>query len=130
MNAPGGLSERQVQRSILKMAGVAFPFVFIAHVPNGAHLAGNAQARFKQMGALKGDGLKPGFADLICLWRGKGLLLEVKSATGRLTDSQKELFPRLEAVGWPVTVVRSDVEAYRALKEAGAPWSGQEWECR
>jgi len=43
-------TERQVQRAILDMMGIAFPDVFVTHIPNGAHLAGGDEARFKQMG--------------------------------------------------------------------------------
>jgi hypothetical protein len=128
MNAPGGMTERQIQRSILAMCGVCFPlpYVIIHHSPNGVFL-GSAKDKAIRGGAMKGDGTKAGFADLICLFRGRGVLLEVKSPTGRLTDSQKALFPALEAVGWPVTVVRSAKEAFDALKAAGAPWSGVSW---
>ena len=121
MNAPLP-TERQVQRSILAMCGVAFPDVFVTHVPNGAHLAGSSVARFKQIGALKGDGLKVGFPDLLALWSGGGALLEVKRPKlGRVSPEQKALHARLEAVGWPVAVVTSDREAFAALRDRGAP---------
>ena len=126
----GGIepTERQIQRTILQMAGVCFPlpYTIIHHSPNGVFL-GSAKDKAIRGGAMKGDGTKAGFPDLIVLFRGRGVLLEVKSATGRLTDSQKDLFPKLEAISWPVTVVRSAKEAYDALKAAGAPWSGVEW---
>jgi hypothetical protein len=50
-------TERQVQRAILAMAGTCFRNVFITAIPNGAHLAGDRVARFKQAGALIGDGM-------------------------------------------------------------------------
>jgi hypothetical protein len=122
-------TERQVQRSILSMMGTCFPQVFVTAIPNGAHLAGDKVARFKQMGALKGDGLKVGFPDLLCLWAdGKGALIVVnRPKTGDLTDSQKALHPRLEAIGWPVTVVTTPDEVFALLRGRGAPWSGVEW---
>lgn len=61
-----GLSERQIQRLIIK--GLRKLGIRCAHVPNGAHLAGDAQARMRQMAALRADGLLPGFPDLL-LWR-------------------------------------------------------------
>jgi hypothetical protein len=122
-------SERQVQREILKMCGICFPRVFVTAIPNGAHLAGNQTARFKQIGALKGDGLKVGFPDLLFLWpHGQGALVEVKRPkTGRLSPEQKLMHEHLEKLGWPVLTATSADEVYRYLRERGAPWSGAEW---
>ncbi len=119
-------TERAVQRAILKMCGRCFPDVFITAIPNGAHLAGNDVARFKQMGAMKGDGLKVGFPDLLFLWpHGKGALVEVKRPkTGTLSKPQIALHPRLKAIGWPVTVVTTEDEVFRLLRFCGAPWNG------
>lgn len=116
-------TERQVQRSILSMAGVCFPDVFIIHIPNGAHLAGNANARFKQMGALKGDGFKPGVPDLLCLWSpADGCFIEVKRPKlGRISDEQVKVQQRLIDLCWPVATVTSQEEAYVFLRQCGAP---------
>lgn len=127
MNAPVALpTERQVQRAVLAMCGVCFKDVFITAIPNGAHLAGNDTARFKQMGALKGDGLKIGFPDLLCLWKPRsGALIEVKRPKlGRVSDDQRAMHDKLNALGWPVAVVTSQDEAYEFLIGAGAPCSG------
>jgi hypothetical protein len=120
-------TERQVQRAILQMAGTCFRDVFITHIPNGAHLAGNSVARFKQMGALKGDGLKIGMPDLLCLWApGKGVFIEVKRPRGwRISDEQKAMHERLDELGWPIATVTSPEAAYRFLRECGAPCSAE-----
>lgn len=125
MNAPLP-TERVVQRSILKMLGVSFPRVYCMAIPNGAQLAGSATSRFKQMGALKGDGLKVGAPDLLCLWSdGKGAFLEVKRPkTGRVSDEQKAVHGKLADIRWPVAVVTSVDAAYDFLRACGAPWSG------
>lgn len=121
-----GLSERAVQRSILKLCGALMPDVFITHVPNGAHLAGSNIAKFKQMGALKGDGLKPGFPDLLCLWSGGAALIEVKREKGGvISDAQKTLHAKLEAIGWPVCIAASAIDAFSHLKALGAPFVGE-----
>ncbi len=119
-------TERQVQRQILAMCGTLFPDVWITHIPNGAHLAGNDVARFKQMGALIGDGLKKGCPDLLCLWAdGGGAFLEVKRPKGGvISDAQQALHERLSAIGWPVSIVHSQDEAHAALSAAGAPCVG------
>lgn len=125
MNAQTTLlpTERQVQRAILRMCGICFPDVFITAIPNGAHLAGDTVARFKQIGALKGDGLKVGFPDLLVLWHpAKGCLLEVKRPkTGRLSPDQKAIHERLRDLEWPIATVTTTEEAYHFLRECGAP---------
>lgn len=116
------LTERQIQRAILQRVGACFPDVFIAHIPNGAHLAGDEKARSRQVGALLGDGMKPGMVDLIALWNGGGLLMEVKRPkTGRISPAQEAVHTRLSALGWPVSIVTSQDEASDALRAAGAP---------
>ncbi len=127
MNAPVNIpTERQTQRAILSMCGRLFPDVWITHIPNGAHLAGNDVARFKQMGALIGDGLKKGCPDLLCLWSpGKGAFLEVKRPKlGKLSDVQIALHVRLVSIGWPVGTVTSADEASAFLRHCGAPCVG------
>lgn len=124
----GGIkpNERQVQRSILKMIGRSFPSVIAHHSPNGGHLAGSAEARFKQMGALKGDGLKPGFPDLICLWNHGLALIEVKRPGYSPSDvkpAQIALHKELADRGHPVAIVTSEQEAFAYLIERGAPWN-------
>lgn len=121
--APVLPTERQVQRSILAMCGVCFPDVLIIHIPNGAHLAGNSTARFKQMGALKGDGFKPGVPDLLCLWAPfQGCFIEVKRPKlGRVSVEQAAIQARLVDLCWPVTNVTSVEEAYTFLRQCGAP---------
>lgn len=125
MNAPLP-TERQVQRSILSMCGTCFRDVFITAVPNGAHLAGNDTARFKQMGAMKGDGLKVGFPDLLCLWApGKGALIEVKRPKlGRMSPDQEKVHEHLRELKWPVATIDNVEDAYHFLKLCGAPCSG------
>jgi hypothetical protein len=109
------------------MCGSCFRDVYITAIPNGAHLAGDATARFKQMGALKGDGLKVGFPDLLCLWApGKGASIEVKRPkTGKLSADQVAVHETLLGLGWPVATVDNIDDAYRFLIECGAPCSAR-----
>jgi hypothetical protein len=118
-------TERQIQREILAMRKIAFPRVFLFAIPNGAQLAGNATARFKQIGALKGDGLVTGCPDLCALWNGGAAMLEVKRPkSGRLSDDQRNIHELLTGLGIPVRTVTSIDQAYSFLRECGAPWSG------
>lgn len=119
-------TERQVQRAILQMCGLCFPRILIHHSPNGTKLPGSMRDRQVAGGILRGDGMKAGFPDLLCLWAGgRGAFLEVKRPKGGVTsDAQKEMHDKLNAMGWPCRVVKSVDEAYKFLKEQGAPWSG------
>ena len=115
-------TERQVQRAILAMARVCFPDVLIHHSPGGAHLAGSATARFKQMGALKGDGMLVGFPDLICIWKSGVAFMEVKRPKRSVTsDEQVSMLDRITSMGWQAAIVKSVDEAHAFLKAAGAP---------
>lgn len=122
-------TERQTQRAILQMCGIAFPEVFVTHVPNGAHLAGGDIARFKQMGALKGDGLKTGFPDLLCIWNHGIAFIEVKrpGCAGRVSPDQKAIHAKLAAMGFAPAVVTSPTEAFDHLYARGAPCRVREW---
>lgn len=117
-----------VHRAILKMVARCFPRVLVHHSPNGAHLAGGPAARFKQVGALLGDGMMRGFPDIICLWSpGVGAMLEVKRPKlGRVSLEQEAVHGRLEEIRWPVAVVTSVEQAFEFLRLQGAPWSGIE----
>ncbi len=122
----GGIvaTERAVQRSILAMAGRCFPDVLIHHSPNGVFL-GSAKSRAIRGGAAKGDGTKAGWPDLECYWQGGMLFIEVKrSKGGVVSDNQEAMHERLCALGWPVSIVRSQEEAHAALCAAGAPCAG------
>jgi VRR-NUC domain len=122
-------TERQVQRAILEMMGVAFRDVLVHHSPNGGHLAGDEGARFRQVGALKGDGMKPGWPDLTCVWNHGTAYIEVKrpGCAGRLSPDQKRIHAELAERGYPPAVVTSPAEAYAFLRERGAPTSVREW---
>ena len=123
-------TERQVQRSILQMMGTAFPRVYVAHVPNGAHLAGDKLERVMQMGALKGDGLKNGFPDLVCYWNHGHALMEVKRPGYRPSDvkpAQVETHAILSEMGFTPAIVTSPEEAFAFLKDRGAPSTVREW---
>lgn len=123
-------SERSVQRSILAMLGIAFPSVLAHHSPNGGHLAGDRLARFKQVGALKGDGMKTGFPDLIVIWAGGIAFLEVKRPKYSPRDvgnDQIKIHGQIREMGHHIAIVTSPAEAFTFLREHGAPTSLLAW---
>lgn len=73
-------------------------------VPNGGYRAPATASKIKAEGAL------PGVSDLILLLaRGRyhGLLIEMKTKTGRQSEAQKEWQRAIEADGYKYVVVRS-----------------------
>lgn len=110
--------EEDLHRSCFEWADLQTPrhpiLHYLVHVPNGG-------ARSKgEAGKLKAMGTKPGIPDFILprargSWR--GLALELKSDTGRLSDDQKFWLRGLEAEGYLVSVCRS-LEVFEALVRA------------
>jgi hypothetical protein len=81
------------------------------HSPNGGKRNAIEAAKFKAMG------VRSGFPDLIlCVARGgyHGLFVELKTAKGRQTDSQKYFQKALEAQGYKYVVVRS-IDEFRRI---------------
>jgi len=127
---PSPPTERQVQRSILQMLGIAFPDVLVWHVPNGAYLGENEVDRRRTMGMLLGDGLKPGAPDLALYWNHGHALIEVKRpgySPSEVSPKQREIHDRLAEMGFTVEIVTSPEEAFAILKERGAPGRVREW---
>ncbi len=126
----GGVSapiqtERQVQRASLEMIRRCFPRVLYHHSAV-TQLIGTGKQRAMQMGAMKGDGFKPGFPDILCLWPVRtGCLIEFKRPKGGVvSEAQDEMHRLLIEIGWPVRVAKSVEDAFEFLKESGAPWNG------
>lgn len=69
-------------------------------------------------GQMKALGVKPGFPDLILPVRSldhPGLVIEMKSDTGRPTPEQKEWLAHFEQQGWQHHIARSAEEARQIL---------------
>ena len=87
---------------------------------NGAHLAGDKVARFKQMATMKADRVRAGFPDLTVLGtNGRIGFLEVKTPSGTVQDSQRRMIEQLGVLGHQAAIVRSKDDARDALIEWG-----------
>jgi hypothetical protein len=85
------------------------------------HSIPNEGARSARFGAeLKAMGLKPGVADMIFVIDGKAHYLELKSSTGRLTDTQRLFAADCRAAQIPHGVAYSLDEAVDLLTAWGA----------
>ena len=110
--------EADIQRAICSALRFVLPSGSIVHhSANEVTQAGPAGA--KRQAILAGMGVTPGFAYLIVLSRGKVLFLEVKSATGSLSDAQTAFRDTVQAQGFAWALVRSIEDALGALSEAG-----------
>jgi hypothetical protein len=101
--------ESQVQIAV--RAALTWHGIRSAHVPNGGS-RNPIEAR-----KLKAQGVLAGFPDLVVWAPGKGMAcMEVKAASGRVSDAQEAMIAQLEADGVPVAIVRSVDDALAAVK--------------
>jgi hypothetical protein len=64
-------------------------------------------------------GVHPGFADLVVLWEGNVLFLELKSRKGQLSPAQRAFRDAVQAQGFGWVLVRSLDDALGALADHG-----------
>ena len=115
-----GMQERPVQRGAIRL--LAMQRIEAVAVPNGAHLAGDKLARAKQMQALRKDGLRPGFPDLILFGRQRQQIgfIEVKREIGNdLSEDQEDWRDMLIGWGFPWAMIRQPEEALAVVREWG-----------
>lgn len=115
--APEGMKERAVQRGAIRL--LTMQGYEVIAVPNGAHLSGNKIARAMQMQALKADGLRRGFPDLIVLGKEPGQIgfMECKRPKGGKVSSHQEKWrDLLQEKGFPWHLVLLPEDALVALR--------------
>jgi len=76
-------------------------------------------------GQLKAAGLRPGVPDLILLYRGRFLGIELKSAKGRVSDAQQACRALILAAGGAWAECRSLDDIELALTEFRVPLRGR-----
>ena len=101
-----GHAEDDLQMQCVTWFRLQFPKFarLLHHSPNGGRRNAREGARFKKMG------VQPGFPDLVLLIASQdchALFIELKSATGRQEDSQKEYQALVEAQGYRYVLVRT-----------------------
>ena len=83
-------------------------------------MAGTASQRARQMNALKADGLRVGFPDLILIHsKGRVGFMEVKREGEKLGENQIHWAGSLEYLGHNIALVRSIDDAKDALAKWG-----------
>ena len=107
-------TEAEIHRTVVEhLRARAYPDVVWFHVPNDAKRSPGTVKRLQAMGML------PGVSDLILVHRGHVYALELKSATGRATESQMEFASRVNAAGGHAVVCHDVDRALRCLETWG-----------
>ena len=99
----------------------ALPCVgFFHHSPNGSKLHGSKEQRQRTGARLKRSGTVAGYPDLT-LYAAGGRVghLELKSCTGRLSDSQIEVQQKLTGLGHRYAIVKHTDDVEAPLREWG-----------
>lgn len=99
--APPGQSEAEIQSDIIKYLVKRW---VVIRFNSGAFMQGD---RYVRAYTIANSNKSSGVSDVICFRDGKHLFLEVKSATGSLSDDQKAFRDLAAGFGETVHVVRS-----------------------
>ena len=71
------------------------------------HPANGGSRNVREAAKLKRMGVKPGVPDICIVWRGRAIFIELKTATGRMSNVQTEMARALILAGAVFTVCRS-----------------------
>jgi hypothetical protein len=113
-----GTPEADLQRAVVIALRFALPKgAIIHHCVNEITEAGPRGA--KRQAILVGMGVHAGFADLIVVYEGRVLFLELKSLKGRLSPAQEAFRDAMLAQGFGWALVRSLDNALSALADHG-----------
>ena len=118
-----GNAEARPQAAIVEYVRTVAPHILIWHVPNGGYRDKATAARFKWIGVLAG------VLDLtLALPGGRTAFWECKRPKGgRLSDDQKDIIAKLEAMGHIWAVVLSIDDARRELRRLGVVTREANW---
>ncbi|HQO65733.1 MAG TPA: VRR-NUC domain-containing protein [Spirochaetales bacterium] len=106
--------EDRIQAAIVQALSLLGVYFF--YVPNSE--AGAVSAA--KASRLKAMGLRSGVSDLVLIGiDGRAYFLEIKTATGKLSESQKKFQALCQAKNWPYAVARSVDEAVTKAREWG-----------
>ncbi len=113
--------EREVQRTVVNYLKALR--IYVAAVPNGSVLAGDAKARAMQSNSLKRTGMTPGFPDLILIKPSSIVaqvaFMEIKREGEKLRPEQEAFRDLCEDWRLGFAVVRSVEDARETLIEWG-----------
>jgi len=124
----GGASEHVIQCAVARYLDLALdgvPDCIWWAVPNGGTFASRIDTNGKRVSVAaakaKREGLKPGVADVMVLWRGRLICIELKTAKGRQSPEQKNWAEAATCAGAVYYVARSVEEVEEFLDTCGVP---------
>ena len=108
-------TEAALQRAVVQYLTLALPphEALFWHTPNGGWRA-RATA-----GRLKAEGVMPGVADIVIVWKGRCIAIELKAKTGSQSKAQKVWADHFTLAGGAYAVCRSVEAVERFLDAAG-----------
>lgn len=119
-----GHQEDDLQKDCVSWFRDSFPeLALLLFHPNNEAFFGCGKSKVQQARAgqrAKDMGVVPGVADLVLLFPSggyHGLMVEMKTKTGRQAESQKEWQKVVECVGFKYVVVRSRIEFRKVIAE-------------
>lgn len=114
MPAKRNHAEDRLQMVVVKLLEFAGkPGLFWFHPPNEGRRSPRAGARNKAMGVIKG------VPDLVLIWRGQAIGIELKAEKGRQTEDQRAVETAWEAAGGAYFIARGYGEAKQVLDAIG-----------
>jgi hypothetical protein len=110
-------TEAALQRTVVQYLTHALPRheALFWHTPNGGWRS-RATA-----GRLKAEGVMPGVADIVIVWQGRVIAIELKAKRGSQSPAQKAWADALTLAGGAYAVCRSLEAVERFLDVAGIP---------
>lgn len=111
-------SEHQIQCAVARYLDLALdgiPDCTWWAVPNGGFRDARTASK------LKAEGVKPGVSDLMILWRGRLICIEMKTAKGRMSPEQVDWSIRATCAGAAYYLARSVEEVEEFLDTCGLP---------
>jgi hypothetical protein len=122
-------SEHQIQCAVARFLDLALdgiPNCIWWAVPNGGTFASRvdrSSGKRVSVAAVKAkrEGLKPGVADIMVLWGGRLICIELKTKTGRQSPEQKQWADDATMAGAAYYVARSVEQVEEFLSTAGLP---------
>ena len=111
--------ERSLQITSKQWFDASLPDVLAFHVSNESFFGEDRERAIIQMSMLKKQGFLPGVSDWLLFWPKRRAAIELKTATGKLSESQERFRDRWTATGGGFAVCRTMEDIDEAVRGWG-----------